>query len=103
MFLRKLFANLGRRRAPAPRDVKALLAAPEAAVREGRADEALALLDALLAREPGLAPAHLMLGTVLEPRQRYGDAREHYLRASELDRDGWVAPLRLGLLALERG
>src|SRR5687768_4266437 len=86
-----------------PPDLDALLAAPIAAIRAGRGEDAIPLLEALLDEHPDAADAHLMLGTVLHERKRREDARDHYLLASAFRPDWWPPHHHLGLLALDEG
>ena len=89
--------------APQSPALDALLAAPIAAIRAGRGDDAIPLLEAVLEEHPDAADAHLMLGTVFHERKRREDARDHYLLASSFRPDWWSPHHHLGLLALDEG
>ena len=89
--------------APRQDEDDGLLAPAVAAVRQGRSDEALALLEALLEAHPGCAPAHLLLGTCRHQRNETEDARDHYLLAATLA-PAWGAPhFHLGVLSSDSG
>src|SRR5688500_11766707 len=68
--------------ATASPDPDPLLEEPSRALREGRADEAVALLEAQLEARPDSPRAHLMLGEILHKRKQRDDARDHFLLAS---------------------
>jgi tetratricopeptide (TPR) repeat protein len=86
-----------------PVDVEALLEASARAVAEGRADDAIDSLEAVLREHPDLAQAHLLLGTVLHRRGEIEDARDSYTLAAHYAPRSALAPFHLGLLELEQG
>lgn len=91
--------------APAPRaeNIGALLTPAEAAVKEGRPDEAIRLLESLLIEHSTSAEAHLLLASLLHGRRNYDDARDGYLLAATFAPHCWKPLLGLGLLALDGG
>ena len=84
-------------------DVSALLAAPVAALQEGRHDDALAMLETLTREHPRSADAHLLLGTLLHGQRRFEDAQDSYVLAACFRPDWWPPHLQQGLLALDEG
>lgn len=79
-----------------------LLERAEAAEQAGRMDEALALLDAAVARAPLAATAHLARGLLLKRALRTRDAIDAFRAARFLDPHAWLAPYQLAL-CLEAG
>jgi len=89
---------------PAPNvDADTLLAAPMAAMREARRDEAIALLEAIVRDHPEFAEAHLLLGTILQQLKRLEDARDCFLLASWFRPEWWPPHYHQGLSAFEEG
>ncbi|MFT4605146.1 MAG: tetratricopeptide (TPR) repeat protein [Rhodothermales bacterium] len=62
------------------------VAAGTAAVAAGRADQALAILDPLAARDVLAADVHYLRGQALDQLERYPEAREAYVAAKDRDR-----------------
>ena len=80
-------AALARQAAPAPAQAPDPIELAGQARRlnlEGKLDEALALYNQALARNPGLFEAHLGIGIVLDLQGRYADARRHFAKAIEV-------------------
>jgi tetratricopeptide (TPR) repeat protein len=69
----------------------------------GRPVEAIEHLEAALALDPGLGPAHYNLGVVLERLGRTEEAAREYRSAVALDPGDAEARNNLGLLLLEQG
>jgi tetratricopeptide (TPR) repeat protein len=86
-----------------PVDVEALLEAPARAAAQGRADDAIASLEAVLREHPDLAQAHLLLGTLLHRRGEIEDARDSYTLAAHYAPGSALAQFHLGLLEVEQG
>jgi Flp pilus assembly protein TadD len=91
------------RAASTPANAGALLAPAEAARNEGRGDEAIRLLEALLTDHPRAPDAHFLLASLLHERKSYDDARDSYLLASTFAPEWWSPLLGLGILALDDG
>ena len=53
--------------------------------------------------DPAYAPAHVRVAQTLEKLARYDEARRHYERTTDLDRDNPFGPLGLGRIALRAG
>lgn len=69
----------------APEDLEAAALLGWALIGQRRDDEALAVLDGVLAREPSHALAHANVGYVCLLQQRYGEAIEHLVRAARAE------------------
>lgn len=74
-----------------------LLDRAEAAEETGRLDEAMALLDAAVARAPLAATAHLARGLLLKRVTRTREAIDAFRAARFLDAHAWLAPYQLAL------
>jgi chemotaxis protein methyltransferase CheR len=74
-----------------------LLDRAEAAEQIGRMDEAMALLDAAVARTPLSAMAHLARGLLLKRVTRIREAIDAFRAARFLDSQAWLAPYQLAL------
>jgi len=86
--------------AAAPGDPQAVLPYLRALIAAGKAPQALARAQQLIAANPGAASAHVVLGDVLMLMTRYGDAAAAYAQAADLRFD---EPVLLRLTeALER-
>jgi chemotaxis protein methyltransferase CheR len=80
-----------------PAGTSDLLARAEAAEEIGRMDEAMALLDAAVARAPLAATAHLARGLLLKRATRTREAIDAFRAARFLDSHAWLAPYQLAL------
>ncbi len=69
----------------------------------GRATDAEAALDAILAAKPEFPLAHFHLGLLYEQQRRFADAREAYLRELELYQNSVVSRFNLGSLFFNLG
>jgi chemotaxis protein methyltransferase CheR len=74
-----------------------LLDRAAAAEETGRLDEAMALLDAAVARAPLAATAHLARGLLLKRATRTREAIDAFRAARFLDAHAWLAPYQLAL------
>jgi chemotaxis protein methyltransferase CheR len=74
-----------------------LLERAEIAEETGRLDEAMALLDAAVARAPLAATAHLARGLLLKRVTRTREAIDAFRAARFLDAHAWLAPYQLAL------
>jgi chemotaxis protein methyltransferase CheR len=80
-----------------PAGTRDLLDRAEAAEETGRMDEAMALLDAAVARAPLAATAHLARGLLLKRATRTREAIDAFRAARFLDAHAWLAPYQLAL------
>jgi uncharacterized protein (TIGR02466 family) len=71
--------------------------------RRGRSDEAIAALEACVARHPGYAPAHAGLGFALRDAGRYSQAVAPLRSANELSPENATYACGLGRALLESG
>jgi chemotaxis protein methyltransferase CheR len=74
-----------------------LLDRADAAEQADRMDEAMALLDAAVARAPLAATAHLARGLLLKRTTRAREAIDAFRAARFLDAHAWLAPYQLAL------
>ena len=81
----------------------ALLEPAMTAIRQGRSDDAIVLLEALLEAHPGCAKAHLLAGTCRHEQKQIEDARDHYLLAATLEPAWWAPHFHLGVLDCDSG
>ena len=66
--------------------------------QRGQGGQALELIQASVARDPGVAPWHNNLGNVLLDNDRFDDAAAAYTRCFELDPDNLEVLINLGVL-----
>ena len=72
-------------------------------IRSFRLDDAKAVTQEWLAKQPDNSEAHLLHGSVLELREQFGEAIDSFRKALELDRERGEARLRLAVLLVQRG
>lgn len=70
---------------------------------QGQSGPARITLDSLLAREPGFAPAHLLLGGIAYAEDRYRDTARHALAAAQSLPDDAEMVCRVALTLLQVG
>lgn len=85
----------------APLDEDALLAPARTALSEGRDDDALGMLEALVWAHPQLAEAHRLIGGIHHGRRELDEARDSYTLALHFSPGSWRARHGLAQLELE--
>jgi tetratricopeptide (TPR) repeat protein len=84
-----------------PLDELALLAPARSALAEGRDDDALRMLEALVWSHPQLAEAHRVIGDIHYRRRDLDEARDSYTLALHFSPASWRARYGLGQLEME--
>ncbi|MGZ8209395.1 MAG: tetratricopeptide repeat protein [Burkholderiales bacterium] len=77
------------------------VAAARFAWQAGKADEAICLLEALIEQHYDAADAHLLLGTILQSRREYDDARDSFALAQCFAPNPGPVYYQLGLMEFE--